>query len=130
MAMNRNPSRALGLAISALVIAIFAIILILVFIGSTDSGLMMGTRYFPFWVFGIIITILIVMFIVRIIVWVGFGYPPYRYSRLYWQGGPLQGEQGSEQILDSRYARGEITREQYLQMQEDLRRGKNQGRSV
>ena len=121
--MNRNPSRTLGLAISALVIAIFAILLLFIVLGSTDSGMMMGRRYFPFWGFGIIITILIVMFIVRMIVWVGFGYPSHRYSRLYWQNGPLQRE-GPEQILDNRYARGEITRDQYLQMQDDLHRGK------
>jgi len=122
--MNRNPSRALGLAVSALVIAIFAILLIFIALGPTGSGTMMGARHFPFWVFGVVIAILIVMFIVRIIVWVGFGYPPYRYSRIYWQNGPFQREQGPEQILDARYARGEITRDQYLQMQDDLRRGK------
>ena len=105
-------------------IGIFAVLLIFIVLGSTDSGMMTGTRYFPFWVFGIIITILIVMFIVRIIVWVGRGYQPYRYSRFNWQNGPLQRELGPEQILDARYARGEITREQYLQMQDDLRRNK------
>ena len=124
MRMDRNPSRALGLAISVLVIAIFAIFLILVVLSTADSGMTMGTRYFPFWVFGIVITVLVVFFIIRVIIWVGLDYPPYRYSRLYWQNGPFHGEQGSEQILDARYARGEITRDQYLQMQEDLRRGK------
>ncbi len=37
------------------------------------------------------------------------------------QGRPDEHNPSAREILDSRYARGEITREQYEQMKEDLR---------
>jgi hypothetical protein len=48
-------------------------------------------------------------------------YPPFKGSSSY-QLPPFQGSEGSaQQILDTRYALGEISKEQYELMKQDLR---------
>jgi len=70
------------------------------------------------WVVGIIILVLIVAFIVALvwfIVWLA------RRGRYEHRTHITQAGQSPEEILKARYARGEITREQYQQMLEDLK---------
>jgi membrane protein YdbS with pleckstrin-like domain len=76
--MDRTPPRALRSLIAILVIAVIVLPLRVVMIS-------LGTGYVPSWAFGILIAILIVLMIVRIIAMVGFGCPPYDFSRLYVQ---------------------------------------------
>lgn len=49
------------------------------------------------------------------------GFPPFVWCYTYGD------EEDAFEILDERYARGEISREQYLQMSEDLRRRRDNG---
>jgi putative membrane protein len=70
------------------------------------------------WIVGIIILILIIAFIVALIwfiVWLA------RRGRYEHRNHIVQGGESPEDILKARYARGEITREQYQQMLEDLK---------
>jgi putative membrane protein len=120
--MDRRSARTLGLAIFGLVVAIFIIFIVALALHFAE-GAAPVPRYFPFWILGAILIVFIVMFIVRVILWGVFGYPPYRYYRRYWRYGPVEGQRSAEQIVDERYARGEITREQYQQMKGDMRRG-------
>jgi putative membrane protein len=124
--MYRRPARVLRLAIAALVVAVLAIVLIFVLVGIADSNYGTGGRSFPFWVLGVIFVVFIVLFLARLVIWGVLGYPLYRFRR-YWQYGPYTGERGAEQVLDGRYARGEINREQYQQMRDDIRRGGSGG---
>ncbi len=72
-----------------------------------------GPYYFPFFFpFGFLIFILVAFFAVRMVFW-GWG----------WRGGYGRGRWGygdPKEILKRRYARGEITKEQFDQMKKDL----------
>ncbi len=86
---------------------------------STPSG---TYRYYPFGGFFIAFFILIVVFfIVRVAFW---STRTSRYGRRYGSGnpGPNYGANRPAMIARMRYARGEITREQYEQIMKDLGR--------
>jgi putative membrane protein len=72
-----------------------------------------GAYYFPFFFpFGFLVFILIGFFVLRMIFW-GWG----------WRGGYGRGRWGygdAKEILRRRYARGEITKEQFDQMKKDI----------
>jgi len=72
---------------------------------------------FPLGVFGFIVAVVFIMMIVRLALWGSWvGHRRYyRYHGYY-------GESRAEEILRERYARGEITKEQFDQMMQDIRR--------
>lgn len=74
------------------------------------SGMMGG-----FGLIGLLINILILVGIVVLVVWA-----VKRFSAGSTNGGPMTSGQSPREILQARYARGEITREQYQQMLGDL----------
>jgi putative membrane protein len=72
-----------------------------------------GFHFFPFWGIGGIFLVFAVFWVARWLFWPwrGWGY------RTYYQG------DGAKNILQERYARGEITKEQFDQMMQDLQKG-------
>lgn len=98
-------------------IAVFAVVIVawVVAAGPVRSG---GTPIFwPFFPFGIFLLLFVVLFAVRAATW-GGGW------RGGYGGGPGRGWAGpgsARQILRMRYARGEITSEQFQQMDRELR---------
>jgi len=98
-----------SLLIAALVISATLIVIILV------------AGYPPTWAIGVFFTCLVFLVIVRIIAYAGFGYPRYDFSRQYLQSKSYLFEQDPEKALEAKYARGEISKEQYQQMLDDLR---------
>ncbi len=119
--MPYRPDKALRWVISIVAVAILVVLLVglLVYPPSAWQSPMPG--YFPFWFFGFFVVLFVVMFLVRILFWGALSIPRWGYMRHSWYNEP----RSSQQILDDRYARGEITRDQYLQMKEDLMRGRN-----
>ncbi len=117
--MPSRPDNALRWIITFVVVAILVVLLVGLFF-YPPSTWETAPRYFPFWFFGFFIVLFVIMFLVRILFWGLFGVPRWRYMRYGWVNEP----RSSQRILDDRYARGEITREQYLQMKDDLMRGK------
>jgi len=71
---------------------------------------MMG-RLWPFGLFGVVFFFLLIALIVRLANWRSWR----GYQRNYWS------DSHAEEILRERYARGEITKEQFDQMMRDLR---------
>jgi uncharacterized membrane protein len=67
-----------------------------------------------FWPFGILIFFLFIFLITRFIFWGAWGW-----RRRYWYGGGY-GYGDAHEILRQRYARGEISKEQFDQMTRDL----------
>lgn len=114
--------RAIRLVIGVLVIAILLVILVsLLLYEPWNNGFpMMG--HIGFWLIGLLIFVIIIGFILRLLFWAAFGHPGGRYMRWERRYGPWSGGD-AESILDQRYARGEISLEQYRQMREELRRG-------
>jgi putative membrane protein len=70
------------------------------------------------WIVGIIFLILVIAFIVALIWFIVWLARRGRYER---REHMTSVSQSPEEILKARYARGEITREQYQQMLEDLK---------
>ncbi len=66
-----------------------------------------------FGLFGLLFNLLIIVGVVVLIVWA--------VQRFSVPGGGPSNPQSPREILQARYARGEITREQYLQMLDDLK---------
>ena len=75
------------------------------------GGWMMGAG-----VIGFVLVCFLVMMAFRCTAW-----GPWGHRMGYWGGGPLE----AEEILRQRYARGEVTKEQYDQMLRDLREGRS-----
>jgi len=68
------------------------------------------SRWWFFFPFGLLFLLFVVFFAVRVVFW------SYRWG----PGGRHYRRYGPRAILQARYARGEITRDQYLQMMRDL----------
>ncbi len=75
---------------------------------------MMGYGMMGFGLIGLVFNILIIVGVIVLIVWAirRFSEPGVR---------PTSGGQTPREIVQARYARGEITREQYQQMLDDLK---------
>jgi putative membrane protein len=74
------------------------------------------------WLFMLIpLTFLVILFIIVLIAALRPRSHPFYGGPWGWRGSSYAGD--SESILDSRYARGEISRDEYLRMREDLRKG-------
>ena len=98
-----------------LVVAVLALFAILAFHG-VPAGMMPyigypGYGWWFFFPFGIFFILIILFFVSRLIFWpMGWGW-----RRRYWYG-----YVDAHEILRQRYARGEITKEQFDQMNRDL----------
>jgi putative membrane protein len=66
----------------------------------------------PFGIFEAFFILILIMFVFRLMFWSNL----MSYRRRYWRGS------GAEEILRERYARGELTKEQFDQMMHDLQR--------
>ena len=117
--------------IGALIILLLGILLIKIILYPSNFWRDDGSFYFPWWILGFIFILIVVGFVFRILFWtlIGFDRSENDFNRYrHWQGRYWEyPEKGAEHILDERYARGEITREQYQQMLDDIRKGKQQG---
>lgn len=116
-----RPRRVIGTVIAALVILLLAIVIVGLVV--SWPGWFNDTTS-PWNVPGVLVSLLITLIILGILARVVLGviFGP-RYGRRYrrWYGyGPW--EQDARDMLDQRYARGEITREQYDQMRRDMER--------
>ncbi len=78
-----------------------------------------GRGSFFFFPFGLLFVFILIFFLVRVAFW-GSGWRGYG-----WYGG-YRGHGDPEQIIRRRYARGEITKEQFDQMLRDLRASNSQ----
>ena len=67
-------------------------------------------------IIGVVFACFLVMMAFRYMVWT-----PWGHRMGYWRGESLD----AEEILRQRYARGEVTKEQFDQMLRDLREGRN-----
>ncbi|HTY47391.1 MAG TPA: SHOCT domain-containing protein [Methanomassiliicoccales archaeon] len=119
--MPSRPDNTLRWVISLVVVAILVILLVGLFVYPPSTWESPTPRYFPFWFFGFFVVLFIIMFLVRILFWGIWGVPRWRYMRYGW----YNQQRTPQQVLDDRYARGEITRDQYLQMKDDLMRGRS-----
>ena len=102
---------------------IFIAVLALLLVGFIAAGFAFGHPYMMygpgqyyygmpyFFPFGFIFFFIVVFFIFRLLFWGSWGWG-YRGHRRYW-GDP-------KEVLKHRYARGEITKEQFDQMMRDL----------
>lgn len=122
--------RSLRLAVALILLIPMAIIVAVIIAALT--GAFSGTYYWwPMhgmmgigWVFMLIpLTILIVVFLLLLLA----ATRPDRWRPLYW--GPwgwnyYHGGFDPERILDERYARGELPRDEYMRMKDDLRAGR------
>ena len=113
---SRNSRRVVGWGITGLLVLLAAVIVLwAVFRGPIPGpGAYYGfLPFFPFsfgWGWGIFL-IFIIFWMVRWFVWPWGG----RYSRRYWRYGDE-----AYNILRQRYAKGEVTKEQFEQMMRDL----------
>ncbi len=112
--MNESTPKAVRILVPALLFASFVIAAILIVIVLV-TGLPLS------WAFGIFFTFLIIFVIVRIIAYAGYGYPRYDFSRQYYQSKSYLFEKEPEKALEAKFAGGEISKEQYQQMLDDLR---------
>ncbi len=111
---HRRRRRRIGLVFLGVVLAIAVLFVVLLYErGTAGSG--GGPYFFPWWgFFGIFFLLWIAFFAVRVAFWTTRGSGSRRYNG----GGP---HQNAWAIARQRYARGEITREQYQQIMNDLR---------
>jgi putative membrane protein len=99
---------------------IIALILVLVIAIFFVFAVFFGFALFLFFPWLILIILFIfIWWIVRAV----FGWPHRRYYYHYNQYPPAY-QRTPEEVLDQRYAHGEITREEYLRMKEDMRGGR------
>ncbi|MGD0257777.1 MAG: SHOCT domain-containing protein [Thermoplasmata archaeon] len=110
------------LLLVAVIVVIVAIVLLLLFLdsggyfGSTPSGRPGGIFYYGF--FPIFLVLLLVLFLVRMVFWSRMWGARQGYSR------PYRGQFRDPAVMTARqrYARGEISREQYDQLMTELTR--------
>jgi uncharacterized membrane protein len=95
---------------------------VVLFVIAVLFGVALLIIFFP-WLFLIIIIIfLLIWWVFR----VAFGWPHRRYYYQYYQYpyAPRSYGRTPEEVLDQRYAHGEISRDEYLRMREDMRMGR------
>jgi putative membrane protein len=116
--------RVIGTVIAVLLIILLVTIIVGLLWNWPDNSNFQDTNGFPYWLFGLFFVFIFFGIIVRLVMWAIFGG---RYRRQYW-GYDWYGSYGgsAEDILDQRYAKGEITREQYVQMKDDLYKGRKE----
>lgn len=109
-------------------------VLIIILLATTIIGLVVSwpnwinvtsskeTWTFPGVLIGLLIFVIVLGILFRIVFGLIFGPLHYHRYRRWYGGGPWG--QDAHDILDQRYARGEITKEQYDQMSKDLMRNR------
>jgi uncharacterized membrane protein len=112
----------IGAILVILIVVMLLVALVSILLYPPDSGGYNWQNGFPAWIISLVIIVVILSFVMRMVFWTVFG-PQWRhYRRWKRKYGPNWVGDEAEEILDQRYARGEITREQYLQMIEDLKK--------
>lgn len=111
--MNESTPKAVKVLVPTLLIAAFVVSAILIVI-------ILVAGYPPAWAIGVFFALLIFLVIVRIVAYAGYGYPRYDFSSKYYQSKSYLFEKDPAKALDEKFARGEITEEQYKQMRNDL----------
>jgi putative membrane protein len=115
--------RIIGTVIAVLLVILLVTIIVGLLWNWPASNNYQNTNGFPYWLFGLFFVFVFFGIVVRLVMWVVFGG---RYRRRYWGYDWYASYGGSaEDILDQRYAKGEITREQYVQMKDDLYKGRD-----
>lgn len=122
----QTPNRVLRTIIGILVIVLLATVIIGLVVGwpgwinwSNDSTVQWPSHFIGL-IVGLIITLIVISIIIRVMFGVMNGPMRYHHHRRWDWDEPWSGN--AEEILDMRYARGEITKEQYVQMKDDLRK--------
>jgi cell division protein FtsW (lipid II flippase) len=111
--MSESAPKSIRMLVPALLFAgivIAAILIVLVLVAGFPSS----------WAIGIFFAFLIAFVIIRIVAYAGYGYPRYDFSSQYYQSKSYLFEKDPEKALEAKYARGEISKEQYQQMLDDL----------
>lgn len=120
-----RPRRVLRIVIAVLIIILLGTVIVGLIASWPNWFNGMNTQepwQFPGFLIGLLITLIILGILVRVVLSLIFGPMHYRRYRQWSWEGPWG--QNAQDILDQRYARGELTREQYNQMLEDLRRNR------
>ncbi|MDW5563597.1 MAG: SHOCT domain-containing protein [Methanomassiliicoccus sp.] len=107
--------------ILALLLVVLLVIFVVIMVLAVLYGFALFLVYFP-WLFVLIIVFLLIWWVFR----TAFGWPHRRYYYNYYQYpyAPRTSSRTPEEVLDQRYARGEISRDEYLRMREDMRMGR------
>jgi len=115
--------RSLLMLIALLLLIPITVIIIMMVIAAAGG---FGTEYYPFgfmshyWVFMFIpLTFLVILFVLLML---AASRPDELSPYWHWHG---YGDE-AERILEQRYARGEISRDEYLRMRDDIRSGRRQ----
>jgi cell division protein FtsW (lipid II flippase) len=114
MRMKESAPKAIKILVPAMVFAAFVIAVIL-------RVMVLAAGFPSSWAIGIFFAFLVALVIVRIIAYAGYGYPRYDFSQQYYQSKSYLFDKEPEKALEAKYARGEISKEQYQQMLDDLR---------
>lgn len=119
----RGPDSHQGIfgLIFALLLVVLLVIFVVIVVIAVLFGLALFLIYFP-WLFLLIIMVLLIWWVFR----AAFGWPHQRYYYQYYQYpyAPHTDGRTPEEVLDRRYAHGEISRDEYLRMREDMRMGR------
>lgn len=111
---SRRGMRFGWLLVGLILLAVFAFVIALtvrVFFRPTTMPYYGGGIFLFFFPFGVLVLFLIVIVIARLILWPWGG----GYRRAYWRH-----HSEATEIVKARYARGEITKEQFDQLMRDL----------
>jgi putative membrane protein len=114
---RRRPGPPIWVIVAVVAIALVAVVSLVFWWYAVSSAPAGGRPYalWPYFPFGLFFVLFVAFFLVRIAFWTGYR------GRRYGNGGRYRYGQRARAILAERYARGEITREQYHQMLQDLR---------
>ena len=117
MGLFFSPFRWLFVILGIVFLGIAAIVIAsTIFVGvALGHALIFGPHYFPFFGFGFVLLGILAFALIS-----GLFFRPYR-RRMYYGGGWYRNDSAMES-LRQRYARGEITRDQFEQMASDLER--------
>lgn len=99
---------------------LLVLLLVMLFVIAVLFGVALLIIFFP-WLFLAIIIFLLIWWVFRVV----FGWPHRHYYYYYqYPYAPHAYGRTPQEVLDRRYAHGEISRDEYLRMREDMRMGR------